>query len=336
MENQLVSTGVIQEPAASLPRGRVASFLSYITFSVPSLRLLFEMSFSFIIFEVVVQIAVFQGQTPTAAEMIALWIASCFFIASLDAAIFLPAIKIYNMAYKFSRSEKYVSALKAIELLDPAQGRLVHLPKELFHLEKAKFLADLDNFDEARAEIEKVITKMTQEIKDLAAEIMKAQQNFGDIETLELDEVNRAIAKVDEAFSGSGSGINRELLREARGAFSKAKMGHHPDWRLAELYFHATNLFLGAAEDSFPNLLRNLRPLESASSHYGKLYLIRAFYASTHNEKELARADMKLGELLTRPYQLKQLKRKVREELGESLHEKSNNYYADKHPSPLS
>ena len=83
---------------------------------------------------------------------------------------------------------------------------------------------------------------------------------------------------------------------------------------------HAADLFLGHAETALPKLLESLRPAAktiTVQNHLGKLYLIRALYGATHKEKELASSDYKLGILLTRPYQVKQLKEKVRLELGE-------------------
>jgi len=297
----------------------LSRFFSYLAFEAPVARVIGELSFCFILFEFLAQFSPANTQAENPGQWIALWFGCCLFVALLDASIFIPSFRIFNLAFHYATSERAELALSTFDQLNPVLNRFIHLPKKVFHLERTKLLADLDKLDLAQAELIKIPSHLEREINELAAEIVSLKHGFDALKNLTLNEFTVAASLFERALSENKFGVERNYLREAKEKFSKIKLSG-VDKELAELYCHAADLFLGHAETAMPKLLESLYPAAKTvtiQNHLGKLYLVRALYGATHREKQLAVSDYKLGMLLTRPYQVKQLKQKVRLELGE-------------------
>jgi tetratricopeptide (TPR) repeat protein len=170
----------------------------------------------------------------------------------------------------------------------------------------------------------------------VAAERIKSGEGSSPEKTFEL-----AVTRFEEGYSHSGYGVDRDSLREAAKLFEEVGKRAADLQVLTDIYLESCLLWLGRAEEAFPKLLRMLRALplsglaDSAfNRHLGRLYLSRSYYALTHGEKLLGESDSRLGGALLPAVQLKQLRRKIREELGlpeetteETLRE--NTYPAD-------
>jgi hypothetical protein len=325
----------LEQPADSgSPSYRLISkVLSHLAFEAPAVRLIAELSLCFVLFEVLAQFSSPSHGEENPAQWIGLWFGCCIFMATVDATLFVPAFRIFNLAVRYSANSKPELAIKTFDLLNPALGKLIHLPSKIYHVERAKLLADLDELELAKLEVTKIPANLESEITQLTAEIVALKDGFNALADLKLNEFTKATSLVERALSENKYGVERSYLKQAKEIFSKLKESG-PERHLAELYYHTTNLWLGYAEDAFPELMNKLSPSGRTGgndSAIGKLYLFRSLYAFSHRHEQLGLSDYRLGIILTRPYQVKQLKLKLREEMGELFHANFHRHSSDRH-----
>jgi tetratricopeptide (TPR) repeat protein len=293
--------------------------LSYLTFQAPGVRLGVELSLCFVLFEF------FSAATSEPGKLLFIWFGACSLVAALDWFIFFPLIKRLEMARRFSYQGRVEEALLCLTELNEA------LPLPYFHLQRARVYADNSRFIEATQEL-RLARKVSpaEECARVELDILRAQGEFEAAATrLKASEspeqvFELAVTRFEEGHSQKSYGVDRDCLREAARLFEEVGKKAANLQALTELYSQSCSLWLGRAEEAFPKLIRDLRtlplstdPCSPLNRHLGRLYLSRAYYALTHGERLLGASDHRLGSALLPPVQLKQLKAKIGEELGE-------------------
>ena len=137
----------------------LSKLFSHLAFEAPVARVVAELSFCFVLFEFLAQLSPVDMEKEHPGQWIALWFGCCLFVAMLDAYIFIPAFRIFNLAFHYAIIGKPEMAMSTFDLLNPISKRFVHLPTKVYHLERAKLLADLNQLELAQSELIKIDRK---------------------------------------------------------------------------------------------------------------------------------------------------------------------------------
>jgi len=336
MQRNGSSTTSFPNAPATLPNGGprkiLSDLLSFLTFEAHGMRLGLELTSCFILFEILAALFVHPQHPAAQTQLVAVWLLACCFFAVVDRLLFVPPLRALDDAVRLAVAQRVESALQAFEELNPSLGRLIHFPRDRFHLQRARFMADAGLFDAARDELRYSSYVRRAERIELELEMLRGAGEFdaalailsATSEPTPAVLLEKALVRFEQAYSSKGFGVDRAAITEASKLFEQAGEKAPQLKMFTELYREACRLWLGHAEEAFDALLRGLRSLPFApfaqnnfSRHLGRLYLSRSYYALTHRELELGRSDFRLGSVLLPPSQLKQLRRKIREELGE-------------------
>ena len=118
----------------------LSKLFSHLAFEAPVARVIAELSFCFVLFEFLTQLSPVNMEQEHPGQWIALWFGCCLFVAILDAFIFIPAFKIFNLSFHYAATSKPELALSTFDQLNPLSKRFVHLPRKLYHLERTSCL----------------------------------------------------------------------------------------------------------------------------------------------------------------------------------------------------
>ena len=319
-----------QAAAETLPA--VDRLLSYLVFSSHAARFAVEL---------LVCLALF-GALDAALPLVAArndwtgltaWFFACLSVSLFDHFQLIPPFAKYREACGEDALGHHASALEKLDSIGPDSGGRITIPPMRYYLLRSAFALHAGDAFDARESLERArehglsglsymvhrlrIARFTEGTAGIAPELRIARELYPKSATLLIEEALGVVEGRTEFRRGAklfGEAVALEDEEHPIGVSTRS---------IARAFQQVCRLWSGYAEEAIELLSDELGVLaatcnsnELARPLLSQLFLERAYYHATHAEPELARKDLRVGEILCRHSFPKLLASKVRAELA--------------------
>lgn len=289
---------------------RRSSFLSYIVFEAPEIRIGLEITATVFLFSIATNILQINGAVGLSnSTNLLVWLTCCLTVAGVDQFFLCKPLFTFSKALEKDLEGDHEQALNTLELIKPNSSAYINCTPILYHLTKARFLGNVGRICEAEKELTmaRICGAEQEEIYLVRSDILYGNGNFDgancDLEhaTSSLGETSRVLLlkALIALRSRSGAFEAKQMLNKVLSLPNTMHQSGASTHLLALSYLDICNLWTGRAEAgldgldlSIKQLLKLIPRLQSLKPIISFLLVERAYYHATHNNKKQAQKDL--------------------------------------------